>query len=221
MLPRQRQRSRGRTQCHRCRWCRATRPWSEIWMLFRKTWRVAITELRPTADLWASEKPPTREAPRPHPWRIMPQMIEVTDFSIGNHLQGPWKQNRRVIFSPISMFYPWSRSLEWWAQPPPPSPSSRSVSPASESSLIFSLRCTYVCLPSDHTNIPKEEGSGHRTHPGPWKMLQSEKVENQLRSDQAFGTCREVRGGFSVVRCGSKVVWMKPTLHAAVLTWRI
>ena len=42
-----------------------------------------------TADLWASENPPTREAPRPQPWRIIPQIMDVTDFSNGNHLQGP------------------------------------------------------------------------------------------------------------------------------------
>ena len=49
-----------------------------------------------TADLWASEKPPTREAPRPQPWRIIPQMMEVMDFSKGNHLQGP---ARRTLYA--------------------------------------------------------------------------------------------------------------------------
>ena len=56
-----------------------------------------------TADLWASENPPTREAPRPQPWRIIPQIMDVTDFSNGNHLQGPADRKVEDWFIRISV----------------------------------------------------------------------------------------------------------------------
>ena len=41
------------------------------------------------ADLWASEKPPTTEAPRPNPWMDMPTIIEPRLFLKGRYLNGP------------------------------------------------------------------------------------------------------------------------------------
>lgn len=44
------------------------------------------------ADLWASEKPPTTEAPRPNPWTDMPTIMEPRLFLKGRYLNGPWYQ---------------------------------------------------------------------------------------------------------------------------------
>ena len=41
------------------------------------------------ADLWASEKPPTTEAPSPKPWMDMPTMIAPRDFLKGRYAKGP------------------------------------------------------------------------------------------------------------------------------------
>ena len=41
------------------------------------------------ADLCASEKPPTTEAPRPKPWIDMPTTMEPRVFLKGRYLNGP------------------------------------------------------------------------------------------------------------------------------------
>ena len=41
------------------------------------------------ADLWASEKPPTTEAPRPNPCMVIPMMMVTRDFLNGKYLKGP------------------------------------------------------------------------------------------------------------------------------------
>lgn len=43
------------------------------------------------ADLWASENPPTTEAPRPNPWMVIPMMMVARDFLNGKYLKGPKK----------------------------------------------------------------------------------------------------------------------------------
>ena len=41
------------------------------------------------ADLWASENPPTTEAPRPNPWMVIPMMMVTKVFLNGKYLKGP------------------------------------------------------------------------------------------------------------------------------------
>ena len=41
------------------------------------------------ADLWASENPPTTEAPRPNPWMVIPMMMVTKVFLKGKYLKGP------------------------------------------------------------------------------------------------------------------------------------